>query len=394
MSLANFLNIAIKRSRLERNEITEISDVSREYSFFSGASNLLSVSSGETNKIEKAAIRATSGAFLRKNIFEASFESVPSISNPIAVTEPTVNRTAPGAQKRLSTPQPVKPEPKNPSVTTIAVVKPEAATKIEAAKEKISVNDELAATLAEMQKRKQMVADLQSVKKQPIQKGAPAEIAKKKITKAVKAESEKTAETKKATTVKVKKLGKTSKKESSKTATKKSDKAKSTSRRSASPSGARKSPPQPDAVNIVRAAGNSASTSLNMTTSYSPSNEKHAYSFSDSLVQYLDDLKAINSSKQPVVEISLQEKPTDLFAAFIANEPQISKVQVNALEKPLENLAVSSTKENPGLISENLAKIQAKQGNTKQALEIYQKLQLKYPEKKAYFATQIEKLRN
>ena len=45
------------------------------------------------------------------------------------------------------------------------------------------------------------------------------------------------------------------------------------------------------------------------------------------------------------------------------------------------------------LVSENLAKILAKQGKTEKAIDIYKKLVWKFPQKKAYFASQIESLK-
>ena len=44
-------------------------------------------------------------------------------------------------------------------------------------------------------------------------------------------------------------------------------------------------------------------------------------------------------------------------------------------------------------LSENLAIIYKNQGKTKKAIEIYEKLILKFPEKEAYFATRIEDLK-
>ena len=46
------------------------------------------------------------------------------------------------------------------------------------------------------------------------------------------------------------------------------------------------------------------------------------------------------------------------------------------------------------LVSEELAEIYALQGLKKQAIEIYRKLSLLNPKKSAYFANQIEKLKN
>jgi hypothetical protein len=80
-----------------------------------------------------------------------------------------------------------------------------------------------------------------------------------------------------------------------------------------------------------------------------------------------------------------------LVEQFIKDEPRI-KGKKSGFYNPV-NMAKKSVQESDEFITETLARIYAKQGNTVKAVRAYQKLSLKFPEKTAYFAALIEELK-
>ncbi len=85
-----------------------------------------------------------------------------------------------------------------------------------------------------------------------------------------------------------------------------------------------------------------------------------------------------------------KQKETELIEKFIKEEPRISKPKKEFFS-PV-NAARQSVVEDLDFVTETLAGIYAKQGNTSKAIRAYQTLSLRYPEKKLYFASLIEKL--
>ncbi|MBV6485130.1 MAG: hypothetical protein KFKLKKLM_01683 [Flavobacteriales bacterium] len=88
-----------------------------------------------------------------------------------------------------------------------------------------------------------------------------------------------------------------------------------------------------------------------------------------------------------------EEKPDkqhkfDLIDKFIQEDPKI-KPKKTEFYSPI-NMARLSVVDDSELVSETLALIQVEQGNYQEAIKTYQKLSLKNPEKRTYFANQIK----
>jgi len=91
-----------------------------------------------------------------------------------------------------------------------------------------------------------------------------------------------------------------------------------------------------------------------------------------------------------------REKAKEIIDRFIYSDPRITPRKNDSEESDtvVDFTADQSIAENEDLISETMAVIYTNQGNKRKAIQIYEKLCLKYPEKSSYFAAQIEKLRN
>jgi hypothetical protein len=80
----------------------------------------------------------------------------------------------------------------------------------------------------------------------------------------------------------------------------------------------------------------------------------------------------------------------ELIDKFIEQEPRITPSK-SAFYSPV-NMAKRSIQETEDIITETLANIYAQQGNFQKAIQFYEKLSLKFPEKSRYFAALIEDL--
>lgn len=87
----------------------------------------------------------------------------------------------------------------------------------------------------------------------------------------------------------------------------------------------------------------------------------------------------------------------DIIQKFIDTDPRFdAKSKGNPYEEtePQEDLSQKNLKNSEEFFTETMAELMLKQKKYKKAINIYEKLGLKFPEKSAYFARQIEKVKS
>ena len=114
------------------------------------------------------------------------------------------------------------------------------------------------------------------------------------------------------------------------------------------------------------------------------------------LVDHTDELLTeIKSSKKKVKpDGPKQKEQIEIIEQFIKTQPSIKgKVATEEKALPKDDLSEKSLIYNENIISETLVEILVKQGKKEKAIEVLKKLIWKFPQKKAYFAAQIEDLK-
>lgn len=115
-------------------------------------------------------------------------------------------------------------------------------------------------------------------------------------------------------------------------------------------------------------------------------------------IDYSETLLSESIANKPFfVPTDTQQGNWALIDKFIENQPRIRPIRLKPGEEVIanvEDLAERASPNHTHIITESYAKIQAKVGNLKLAVETYEKLILKFPTKKTYFATKIAEIRS
>ncbi|QHL86461.1 hypothetical protein GU926_02990 [Nibribacter ruber] len=120
--------------------------------------------------------------------------------------------------------------------------------------------------------------------------------------------------------------------------------------------------------------------------------KKPYYFQPDLILEHVKGNGALEKVNKPIAKLDQQ---LNIIDQFLKSNPKLkSMAHLQQKNEPQEDLSAKSSKIKRNLASENLALIFIKQGKIKKALKIYEQLIVKFPEKKSYFAEQIEKLRN
>lgn len=102
---------------------------------------------------------------------------------------------------------------------------------------------------------------------------------------------------------------------------------------------------------------------------------------------WLESKTQKNQKQAKITPAQSHQKDTEsLLDTFIKNNPSISPLDKNDIQ-PKKHYKIEPDIQ--GFSTETLARIFIKQKNYRKAIEVYEQLSLKIPEKKAYFATQI-----
>ncbi|GGF16663.1 hypothetical protein [Echinicola rosea] len=108
-----------------------------------------------------------------------------------------------------------------------------------------------------------------------------------------------------------------------------------------------------------------------------------------------DDLiETIRKKEKKVIKDAKKQEQLDIIKAFSKKEIKLATIKEIEDTGKNTDLSKNSTQLSDKLLSESYAKLLTKQGKKDKAIDIYKKLSLKFPNKKAYFANLIKELKD
>ncbi len=120
-----------------------------------------------------------------------------------------------------------------------------------------------------------------------------------------------------------------------------------------------------------------------------PAGELH-HQYVEHIFHLQTPFNVADEAKRGPINLQAQPKGADLIDSFIKNDPQIKALKAEQINT--ENKAKKSAEDNYDLVSETLAAIYIEQMLYHKAIDTYEKLSLKFPEKSRYFADLIQSL--
>ena len=105
----------------------------------------------------------------------------------------------------------------------------------------------------------------------------------------------------------------------------------------------------------------------------------------------IEEIKTSKKELKP--ESEKQKEQINIINNFIKTQPSISNSKEKTILPPGDLNPVRSGEFGDNIVSETLVEILVKQGKKDKAIEVLKKLIWKYPQKKSYFASQIEDLK-
>ncbi len=105
-----------------------------------------------------------------------------------------------------------------------------------------------------------------------------------------------------------------------------------------------------------------------------------------------DLIATIKKKEKKAILDARKREQNDLIKAFNKKSIQMATIKESQDTANLTDLSKNSTTFNDKIVSEPFAKLLVKQNNKQQAIEIYRKLILKFPDKSAYFVALIKEL--